>query len=157
MGAVWAFATPDPAIAISRAGPLVAGQPGSYTVTVTNVGAGPTSGVTTWSVALPSNLTVTSLTGPFGWTCIAATPGCTTNSPVPAGASAQFTMAVNATVAGLINTNVAVFGLELNSLNDVATDSTTIAKGTPVVTWPPPAPMTFGGSFHRWATAKPFP
>jgi hypothetical protein len=146
VGAVWAFATPDPTIAITRAGPLVAGLPGSYTVTVSNVGAGPTSGVTTWSVALPSNLAVTSLTGPFGWTCIAATPGCTTNGPLPAGASAQFTMAVNATVAGLIFTVVAVNGVELNTLNDTAYDSTTIAKGTPVVTWPPPAPMTFGGS-----------
>ena len=51
------------------------GQPITFTLRVTNVGSGPTSGTVTVTEAPPPGLTITALSG-TGWTCIVATRTC---------------------------------------------------------------------------------
>lgn len=63
-----------------------------------------------------------------------------------AGASAQFALAVNVKSVGAITTTASVTGLQLNTLNDSASDSTTVVKGTPVITWAKPAAIVHGGA-----------
>ena len=57
-------------------GILLPGQPVTFAVRVTNVGASPTSGTVTVTETPPAGLTVTALSG-TGWTCTVATRTCT--------------------------------------------------------------------------------
>ena len=56
-------------------GVVVAGQPIKFTIRVTNVGSGSTSGQVTVTEATPPGLTITELSG-SGWTCFVATQTC---------------------------------------------------------------------------------
>ena len=56
-------------------GVVMAGQPITFTLRVTNVGTGPTSGTVTVTEAPPPGLTITALSG-TGWTCVVATQTC---------------------------------------------------------------------------------
>jgi uncharacterized repeat protein (TIGR01451 family) len=66
------------------------GQTGAtYTLTVNNIGSGPTSGAVTLSDTLPSGLTATAMAG-SGWACSVATLICTRSDSLaarPAGAT----------------------------------------------------------------------
>ncbi|KAA0252693.1 MAG: DUF11 domain-containing protein, partial [Acidobacteria bacterium] len=66
---------PDLAITKSHAGTFTQGQPGTYTVTVSNVGPGPTTGTVTVTDTLPAGLTATGFSG-TGWTCTLAPLSC---------------------------------------------------------------------------------
>src|SRR5439155_1434342 len=90
--------------------PIAQGQIGAtYTLTVTNVGAGPTSGTVTVTDTLPAGLTATGLAG-SGWTCTLATLTCTRSDALAAGASyPPITLTVNVAVTAPPSiTNVAV-------------------------------------------------
>lgn len=73
---------PDLSIAMTHTGELLAGQPVTFTVTVSNVGGGPSAGVITVSDTLPTGLTASSLSGE-GWDCDLDTLICTIEDSVP--------------------------------------------------------------------------
>jgi large repetitive protein len=83
------------------------GFPGSYRITVRNVGEIASSGVYTVSDRLPGGMTLAATPGGNGWTCAgaagAATFSCTSSSAIGAGATSAdaitATVSVNATAA----------------------------------------------------------
>lgn len=94
---VTAIATPDLTIAKTANGDFVQGQTGAtFTITVTNVGAGSSSGVVTVTDTLPAGLTATSMSG-SGWTCVLEPqPTCTRNDALaPASSYPTITLTVD--------------------------------------------------------------
>ena len=82
----------------------------TYTVTVSNVGSGPSSGAVTVTETPPPGLTVTALSG-TGWTCTVATRTCTRSDALAPGASyppITVTTSVAAGAASGVVTNTAV-------------------------------------------------
>jgi len=133
---------PDLAIAKTHAGSFVPGQMGAqYTITVSNVGPGVTSGVVTVTDTPPSGLTATAASG-TGWTCgvMSGTATCTRSDPLPASTSyPPITLTVN--VAGnapALVTNVATVSGTGDWLasDDSASDPTCVDSAAPVVTPP---------------------
>jgi hypothetical protein len=155
-GAVWAYGTADLTIAISRAGAFVPLQNGAYTVTVSNAGSDFSMPGASWSVALPGNLKPAGITAPAGWNC--SSLGCTaTTTSLPAGGSVPFTLAVTVAGAGPATAVASVTGLEMNTSNNSASDTTVIGQSTPVVTWFKPPAILYGsalGSGQLNATAN---
>jgi uncharacterized repeat protein (TIGR01451 family) len=86
---------PDLALTKVANGTFTIGQPATYTLTVTNVGAGPTTGPITLIDQLPAGLTFVSATG-TGWTCAATgqTVTCTHPGPLAPNASISITLTV---------------------------------------------------------------
>lgn len=102
----------DLTITKSHSGSFAVGQSGTYTLTVTNIGAGSTTGPIIVTDTLPTGLTFVSGTGP-GWTCSAALQIVTCTSPgsLAPGASTTITLTVSVSreaLPGVINT-VTVF------------------------------------------------
>ena len=87
----------DLAITKSHTGNFTQGQPGTYTVTVSNVGGSPTSGSVTVIDELPAGLVPTAASG-TGWTCTISGQGvsCTRSDPL---APAQSYPAITLTVS----------------------------------------------------------
>jgi uncharacterized repeat protein (TIGR01451 family) len=89
---------PTLAISKSHAGNFTVGQPGSYSITVSNVSAVPTSGLVTVQDVLPTGMSVSSMTG-TGWACSFGnffTPNCTRSDSLAGNSSyPPITMAVN--------------------------------------------------------------
>lgn len=90
---------PDLQIIKSHTGDFTTGSNGIYTITVTNVGNGPTHGPIVVTDTLPTGLTFVSGTGP-GWTCSAALQvvTCTNLGPLAAGASTMITLTVSVSI-----------------------------------------------------------
>jgi hypothetical protein len=145
-GAVWPLGSAQVNVTLSHLTALTAGQSGSYTIGLTNAGSINTSGGIFWTASVPSNLSVTGFTGPAGWSCNTTSPGCSTANGLIPGAGAQFTMNVSAVGAGGFTTTVTATTQELNTDNSSASDSSSVTKGTPVVTWGPIAPITYGSA-----------
>jgi uncharacterized repeat protein (TIGR01451 family) len=127
---VAAATTPDLTITKAHTGNFTQGQTGAtYTITVTNSGAGPTSGTVTVVDTLPSGLTATAMAG-TGWVCTVATVTCTTTTVEAGGASfpvITLTVSVSASAAASLTNSVAVSGGgETNGNNDTAMDPTTV-------------------------------
>src|SRR6202022_4059035 len=124
---------PDLTIAKSHVGSFVRGSTGSYTVTVSNIGAVASSGLVTVSDTLPAGLTPSTASG-TGWTCGIAgqTVTCTRSDALGAAASypvITITVAVSqAATTPLTNTATVAGGNEVNTANDSASDSTTIVS-----------------------------
>ena len=121
---------PDLTITKSHVGNFNRGQTGAkYTVTVKNVGVGPTSGVVTVAEAAPTGLTVTSLAG-TGWDCSTTTNKCTRSDVLNADASyPAITVSVDVAVTAttpLVNSVTVSGGGEVKTDNNSASDSTTI-------------------------------
>src|SRR5439155_2447877 len=72
------------------------GQTGAgYTITVTNVGQGPTLGTVTATDTLPTALTATAISG-TGWNCTLATLSCTrTDALLPTASYPAINVTVN--------------------------------------------------------------
>ncbi len=123
-------AAPDLTIAKSHTGNFTQGQVGAqYTVTVTNVGPGPTSASVTVTDTIPAGLTATAIGG-TGWTCNVGTLSCTRLDALGAGSSyPAITLTVNvASNASSPLTNavsVSVAG-DTNPDNNSTSDPTTI-------------------------------
>jgi uncharacterized repeat protein (TIGR01451 family) len=123
---------PDLTIAKTHVGNFIQGQGGAtYTLTVSNIGTGPTSGTVTVTDTLPAAMTATALSG-TGWTCTVATLTCTRNDTLAAASSYP---AITVTVAlannappSVTNTASVSGGGESNTTNDAATDPTTITQ-----------------------------
>jgi len=120
----------DVTITKSHSGNFFQGQTGAtYTLTVNNLGPGPTAGTVTVTDTLPAGLTATSMTG-TGWTCTVTTLTCTRTDALASGASyppITLTLSVAANAAASV-TNIATVagGGEINTANDTAMDITTI-------------------------------
>lgn len=121
---------PDLTIAKSHSGNFYEGQIGAtYTITVSNVGAGPTAGAVTVTDTIPSSLTATAITG-TGWSCTIATASCVRTDPLAASTSYP-KIAVTVNVAAnapstVTNTATVSGGDELDLANDTAIDVTTV-------------------------------
>jgi conserved repeat domain/conserved repeat domain/conserved repeat domain/conserved repeat domain/conserved repeat domain len=100
---------PDLRISKSHVGSFKAGQTGSYLLSVSNVGTGPTTSAIVVADTLPAGMTFDSGVG-GGFTCLAADQlvTCTRSEPLGAGDSASFMLSVLvATDAPPLVTNVA--------------------------------------------------
>jgi uncharacterized repeat protein (TIGR01451 family) len=121
----------DLTIAKGHTGAWVAGDVGrTFTITVTNLGPGPTTGLVTVTDTVPAGLTATAIAGP-GWTCVLATLTCTRSDVLAAAASyPPITLTVNvAAMTPPVMSNVATVsgGGETNTTNNTATDPVSIA------------------------------
>lgn len=100
------FIGPILAIAKSHAGDFTLGQPGNYTITVSNTGKSATSGTVTVGDFLPQGLTATAFNAP-GWSCSGTfLVNCSRSDALVAGSSypaITMTVSVNGGVPGVIN------------------------------------------------------
>jgi uncharacterized repeat protein (TIGR01451 family) len=130
--------TPDVTIAKSHTGNFAIGQTGAvYTITVSNVGRGPTSGSVTVIDTLPVGLTATAISG-TGWSCTLGPPLTCARGDALAAASSYPPITLTVNVAAdapplVINTATVSGGGETNTANDLANDPTTIAAPDLVV------------------------
>ena len=130
--------TPAPDLALSKThtGSFTAGSTGSYTLTVSNVGNGPTAAAITVTDSLPTGLTYSSASG-TNWSCAAASQVVTCTNPGPLAANASSAITLNVQIASNVTSSIAntasvsVTG-DTNSANDSATDVASIG-GTPVI------------------------
>ncbi|PYS86391.1 MAG: hypothetical protein DMF70_02375 [Acidobacteria bacterium] len=128
---------PDLTITKSHGGNFTQGQVGAtYTITATNSGFAPTSGVVTVTDTLPAGLSATNIAG-TGWTCVLGTLTCTRSDALAAGSSypaITLTVTVANNAAASVTNNVSVSGGgQTNTGNDSASDATTINAGSPNV------------------------
>jgi uncharacterized repeat protein (TIGR01451 family) len=123
----------DLTVAKSHGSNFVQGQIGAtYTITTSNVGGAPTNGTVTVTDTLPTGLTATGMAG-TGWACTLATLTCT-RSDALAGSAAYpaITLTVNVASnapASVVNTASVSGGGDVNTSNNSASDTTTIAAG----------------------------
>ena len=131
--------TPAPDLALSKThtGSFTAGSTGSYTLTVSNVGNGPTASVITVTDSLPTGLTYSSASG-TNWSCAAASQVVTCTNPGPLAANASSAITLNVQIApnapiSITNTaSLSVTG-DTNSSNDSATDVASLEVSPPVI------------------------
>jgi hypothetical protein len=121
---------PDLTIAKSHAGNFFQGQIGAtYSLSVSNIGVGPSAGAVTVTDTLPVGLSATAIGG-TGWSCTTATTSCTRGDTLAATASYPvITVTVNVAAnaaSSVTNTSTVSGGGELNLANDTATDITTV-------------------------------
>jgi uncharacterized repeat protein (TIGR01451 family) len=113
---------------------------GQYTITITNVGTVPSSGLVTVTDTLPAGLSATAIAG-GGWTCSQPSGPCTRGDPLPPGTSyPALTLTVNVAAsppATLINVVSVAGGGDQNGANNQANDQVTFA---PVASDPEPIP-----------------
>ena len=93
---------PDLALSKVANGPFLVGQPASYTITVRNVGSGPTTGPITVTDVVPAGLTITGASG-SGWNCTVAgqVVTCTHPGPLAPNGTLTVTLTVVPTVAAV--------------------------------------------------------
>jgi uncharacterized repeat protein (TIGR01451 family) len=127
---------PDLGIAKSHAGDFTRGLTGSYTLTVSNSGTGPTTAPVTVTDTLPAGLQPTGPTGNVGgWTCNIAgqTVTCTRSNALAAGQSyPSITVTVNVlqtAPASVTNTaSVAGGGGDISAANNSDDDPTNVVS-----------------------------
>jgi uncharacterized repeat protein (TIGR01451 family) len=125
---------PDLAIAKSHSVNAVQGQTGfTYTITVSNVGTGASSGAVTVSDTLPSGLTATAISG-TGWNCtVGGTSTCNRSDALAAAASyppITLTVSVASNAPSTVtNTATVTGGGDINTANNTASDPTIVTAG----------------------------
>jgi len=129
-GSVATAPAPDLALRKAAVGTFSIGQPASYTLTVSNTGAGATIGAITISDNLPPSLQFVSASGP-GWSCSAngSLVTCTNPGPIAAGASSVVTLTVMPTAAAAPSvTNTASVSTpgDTNGTNDTGSATTPV-------------------------------
>ena len=138
---------PDVAITKTHVGQFTRGQTGAqYTITVSNVGFGPTVGTVSVVDTLPNvvnTLVPTAISG-TGWTCTLATLTCTRADALPSGSSyPAITLTVNIPINiqnSFTNTATVSGGGDVNPNNNTATDKVTL--GPPIVMTPQSSTVT---------------
>jgi uncharacterized repeat protein (TIGR01451 family) len=120
----------DLTVTSTHSGVFTLGQSAAtYTLVVSNTGAGPSSGVVTVQDSLPQGITATNIGG-TGWNCAISTLSCTRNDALAAGSTypaLTLTVSVAQTMPSSVSNSVTVSGGgELNTTNDTATDGTTV-------------------------------
>ena len=131
----------DLAIAKQTVGTFSPGQVGAqYAITVTNVGAVPSSGLVTVTDVLPAGLTATAIGG-TGWSCAQPAGPCTRSDPLAPGASyPPITLTVNVSAnppATLENVVNVTGGGDVNGANNNAKN---VVNFVPVGPGPEPIP-----------------
>src|SRR6266404_3517747 len=126
---------PDLTIAKSHSGNFTQGQVGAtYSITATNSGFAPTSGIVTVTDTLPVGLSATNIAG-TGWTCVLGTLTCTRSDALAAGSSYPAitqTVDVALNAPNLVTPLATIFGGgETNAANNTANDPTTIDSAAP--------------------------
>jgi uncharacterized repeat protein (TIGR01451 family) len=129
---------PDLTISKTHSGNFTQGQTGAtYTITVTNLGPGATSGTVSVVDTLPTGLTATAITG-SGWSCTLGTLTCTRSDALAASQSyPAITLTVNVASnapASVTNSVTVSGGGEINTSNNSASDPTTINAGSVSIT-----------------------
>ncbi|MBZ5521076.1 MAG: DUF11 domain-containing protein [Acidobacteriia bacterium] len=137
--------SPDLTIALSHTpDPFSVGQAGTYTITVSNTGNGPTTGTVSVTDFLPFAFTATAASG-TGWNCqIVPSVTCTRADALAASSSYPLiTITVNVSGGGPSVTNSATVsgGGEFNTSNDFASDLTNVIAPTLAIS------MTHTGNF----------
>ena len=121
---------PDMTITKSHTGSsFISGGNVTFTLTASNVGAGPTLGPVTVTDTLPSGLTATAVAAAAPWTCTVSPLSCTTSTPLAAGAAyppISVLAAITANTGTLVNNATVGGGGETNLANDNASDSITL-------------------------------
>ena len=120
---------PDLTIQKSHSGSFVQGQVGAvYTLIVTNLGSGPTSGMVTVTETPPSGLTLTGMSG-TNWTCTTL-PTCTRSDALaPTQSYEPITVTVNVSAtapSSVTNTASVSGGGDTGPANNSASDPTTV-------------------------------
>ena len=123
----------DLALAKSHTGVFTVGQPGVYTLVVSNVGSAATTGAITVADTLPAGLSYTSVAG-AGWTCAATgqAVSCTNAGPIAAGAQSTVTLTVGVAATAIPTvTNTASVSTpgDNNPANNKSTDAPTTVNG----------------------------
>jgi uncharacterized repeat protein (TIGR01451 family) len=141
----------DLTILKTHTGSFGQGQKGeTYTLTVINVGRGPSTGIVTVADNLPSGLTAAALSG-TGWTCALGTVSCARVDVLgPNGLSyPPITVTVNidpsATIGTVVNSATVSGGGEIITSNDSASDPTVITPPAPDMT----ITITHSGDFTQ--------
>jgi uncharacterized repeat protein (TIGR01451 family) len=130
---------PDPAITKSHSGPFIQGQQGTYTIIVKNAGLSPLDGtLVTVTDTLPAGLSFNAASG-TGWTCVQGPPvSCTRSDALASNASyPPITLTVNVAnnaAGNLINSAKVAGGGDTNTLNNTASDPTTVITPPPDLT-----------------------
>lgn len=142
---------PDLTIGVKHTGNFWIGETGAtYTITVTNVGSGATSGTVSFADTLPSGLTATAMAG-SGWTCTLSNLTCTRGDALAASAAypdVTLTVSVTATSPTTVtNTAIVSGGGEVNGSNNTATDPTTIVFAPDMT-----VAISHSGSFNQGGT-----
>src|SRR5205814_449488 len=106
------------------------GQVGAtYTITVSNIGGGPSTGQISVTDSLPADLSATGLSG-TGWICDVPTLTCSRSDSLAASASyPSITLTVNVAAnaaASVTNTATVSGGGDVNAANNTASDPTTV-------------------------------
>jgi uncharacterized repeat protein (TIGR01451 family) len=131
--------SPDLAITKSHTGNFTQGDTAdTYTIIVTNIGTGSSSGSVIVTDAPPAGLTITAMSG-SGWTADLGSSTCTRSDALAAGTSyspitVTVSVATNAS-ASVTNTATVSGGGESNTANDTASDPTTVIALTPIQSW----------------------
>ncbi len=123
----------DLTITKTHTGTFSQGQDGAtYSITVSNIGPGPTAGTVTVTETVPTGLTATGIAG-TGWTCAQPAGPCTRSDLLASGGNyppINLTVNVaNSAPASVTNTATVAGGGELNTANNAASDVTTIGSG----------------------------
>ena len=134
---------PDLTVAITDSGHFKQGDTAdTYTITVTNSGAGATIATVSLVDTLPAGLTATAFSG-TGWTMNLSTLTATRSDPLAAHSSyAVLTLTVSVAEnapASVTNTVAVSGGGEINTSNDTASDTTNIGVVLPVITGTTPS------------------
>ena len=123
---------PDLTITKTHTGNFNRNQTGAtYTITVSNVGFGPTSGTVTVTDTLPNvpnTLVATAISG-TGWSCTLATLTCTRSDALASGSYPAITLTVNVPQniqANVTNSAAVSGGGDVNNGNNTASDPTHI-------------------------------
>lgn len=134
---------PDLVLAKTHPGNFPAGQPGTYTLTVTNTGNIPSVPPDSVQDTLPAGFTFVS-GGGSGWTCTASGQlvTCTRNTAIPPGGSSTFTITVAVPCGSTAVQNCASVKTtaETDLSDNNACDPTNVVSPVPGCT-PPPANM----------------
>ncbi|MGI8745944.1 MAG: FG-GAP-like repeat-containing protein [Bryobacteraceae bacterium] len=147
---------PDLTLTKSHAGTLSAGQTGAaYSIVVSNIGQGASSGVVTVTENPPANLTITAMSG-SGWTC-SALPVCTRTDALPGGqAYPAITVmaniaagAVSPRVNTLVNQASVSGGGDTNPKNNTGVDTAVLRDATPPVVVPQITGTLGGNGWYR--------
>ena len=137
----------DLALAKSHTGVFTVGQPGVYTLVVSNVGSAATTGAITIADTLPAGLSYTSVAG-AGWTCAATgqAVSCTNAGPIAAGAQSTVTLTVGVAAAAIPTvTNTASVSTpgDNNPANNKSTNAPTTVNGVVDLAVSATTPATF--------------
>ncbi len=120
---------PDLMITEQHIGSFMQGEPGIYTMTVSNNGTAATNGAVTVADVIPTGMTATSVTG-TGWNCTTSPVSCSRTDPLSPGFSYPsitllVTFASNAP-SSLVNTVTVSVNGDSNAANNMASDTAAI-------------------------------